>query len=86
MVAIRRKLTKHFSFNLKFDNIFEAIVAIFEISSGEMWPDIMYTVVDARGFDANGIWQEPVQDSYPLVALCTYYGMVQLWWPKTQMN
>jgi hypothetical protein len=34
-----------------FDNIFNAILTLFEVSSGEMWPDIMYDTVDAVGVD-----------------------------------
>ena len=34
-----------------FDHIGNAMLLIFEVSSGEMWPDIMYTVVDSTGID-----------------------------------
>ena len=30
-----------------FDDVGNALLTVFEVSSGEMWPDIMYTVVDA---------------------------------------
>ena len=34
-----------------FDNIGNAMTTVFEVTSGEMWPDIMYSVVDTAGID-----------------------------------
>merc|ERR1711871_1743265 len=34
-----------------FDDVGNALLTVFEVSSGEMWPDIMYTVVDAVTVD-----------------------------------
>jgi hypothetical protein len=34
-----------------FDNIGNAMLTLFEVSSGEMWPDIMYDTVNAKGYD-----------------------------------
>jgi hypothetical protein len=34
-----------------FDHVGNALLTVFEVSSGEMWPDIMYTVVDAVVID-----------------------------------
>ena len=35
--------------NFHFDNIFMAMLTLFEICSLEMWPDYMYLAVDAVG-------------------------------------
>ena len=34
-----------------FDNIGNAMLTLFEVCSGEMWPDIMYDTVNAKGYD-----------------------------------
>ena len=46
-----------------FDNIGYGFVTVFEITSGEMWPDIMYSVVDTNGVD-----QPPLRENKPLAA------------------
>jgi hypothetical protein len=38
-----------------FDNIGNSMCTVFEITSGEMWPDIMYDVVDTAGIDKPAI-------------------------------
>jgi voltage-dependent calcium channel L type alpha-1D len=39
------------SVSQNFDNVGNAMLTVFEVSSGEMWPDIMYNVVKAVGVD-----------------------------------
>ena len=34
-----------------FDNVFQALLIVFEVSTGEMWPDIMYITQDTKGVD-----------------------------------
>lgn len=34
-----------------FDNVFQALLVVFEVSTGEMWPDIMYLTQDGQGVD-----------------------------------
>ena len=45
-----------------FDNIGYGFVTVFEITSGEMWPDIMYSVVDTNGV------QPPLRENKPFAA------------------
>ena len=47
-----------------FDNIFAAMLTLFEVSTLELWPDIMYNGVDAVGVD-----KQPIRDHNPLAAL-----------------
>mmetsp|Transcript_13676 Transcript_13676/g.25803 ORF Transcript_13676/g.25803 Transcript_13676/m.25803 type:complete len:1737 (+) Transcript_13676:154-5364(+) len=47
-----------------FDNIFEAMLTLFAMSTLEGWPDLMYQGVDATEYD-----QAPKKDSNPLNAL-----------------
>lgn len=54
-----------------FDNVGNALMSVFEISSGEMWPDIMYTIIDVVGPD------QPMHENYnKMVAL--YFIAVQI--------
>lgn len=54
-----------------FDNVFNALLTVFEIATGEMWPDIMYLCVDAVGPDL------PLQhDNQPAAAL--YFVFIQV--------
>jgi len=46
-----------------FDDVGNALLTVFEVSSGEMWPDIMYTVVDIVGGGA----AEPDQPMFGFV-------------------
>jgi hypothetical protein len=45
---IQRAWTSH---PQNFDHVGHAVLSVFEVASGEMWPDIMYTVVDIVGED-----------------------------------
>ena len=47
-----------------FNNIGNALLLVFEVASGEMWPDIMYDTVDATGSDS-----PPERDNNQLAAL-----------------
>jgi hypothetical protein len=47
-----------------FDDVGNALLTVFEVSSGEMWPDIMYTIVDIVGGGA----AEPDQPMFNFVA------------------
>merc|ERR1719506_1028033 len=49
-----------------FDDVGNALLTVFEVSSGEMWPDIMYTVVDAVNIKEDLPMH---QDNNPAVAL-----------------
>ena len=46
-----------------FNNLLEATSTLFELSSGEMWNDIMFSVIDARGPQPNGTWLGPERDA-----------------------
>lgn len=46
-----------------FNNLLEATSTLFELSSGEMWNDIMFSVIDARGQLPNGTWLGPERDA-----------------------
>jgi len=54
-----------------FDNVGNALMSVFEISSGEMWPDIMYTVIDVVGKD------QPMSVNYNKV-VALYFIAVQI--------
>jgi len=54
-----------------FDNVGNAILSVFEISSGEMWPDIMYTVIDVVGPD------QPMHENFNK-AVALYFIAVQV--------
>ena len=55
------------SLPVNFDHIGRGFLTAFEITSGEMWPDIMYTVVEA---EAGGKTDVPlVRDKNPIVAI-----------------
>ena len=45
-----------YSFPVNFDTFGNALTTVFEVASGEMWPDIMATAIDARGI---GVKQLP---------------------------
>jgi voltage-dependent calcium channel L type alpha-1D len=54
-----------------FDNVLNGLLTVFEVATGEMWPDIMYTCVDAVGVD------QPQQENYqPAAAL--YFVLIQI--------
>ena len=46
-----------------FNNIVNGFITVFEITSGEMWPDIMYSVVDTAGIN-----QPPIRENKPFAA------------------
>lgn len=54
-----------------FNNIWSASLTVFEVGSGEMWPDIMYTAVDAVG-----VHMTPIRDHNQLAA--TYFIGIQV--------
>jgi hypothetical protein len=54
-----------------FDNVGNALLTVFEISSGEMWPDIMYTVIDVVGPD------QPMSENFNK-AVALYFIAVQI--------
>jgi hypothetical protein len=58
------------SFAVNFDTFGNALTTVFEVASGEMWPDIMATTIDARGI---GVQQLP--NSYPFAFV--WYFLVQ---------
>ena len=47
-----------------FDNVFEGMLCLFEVSSLEGWTDVMYS-----GMDASGVDNQPVTDYSPVMAL-----------------
>ena len=47
-----------------FNNIWSASLTVFEVGSGEMWPDIMYNAVDAVG-----VHMTPIRDHNQLAAM-----------------
>ena len=50
-------------YDSNFNNLFEAMSTLFELSSGEMWNEIMFKVIDARGLLPNGTWLGPERDA-----------------------
>jgi hypothetical protein len=59
------------SLAVNFDGFGHSLTTVFEVASGEMWPDIMVTTIDARG-----IGQQPIPRSYPHFTFAWYF-MVQ---------
>ena len=59
------------SLSVNFDGFGHSLTTVFEVASGEMWPDIMVTTIDARG-----IGQQPLPNSYPHFTWAWYF-MVQ---------
>jgi hypothetical protein len=57
---------------VNFDNVGSALVTIFEITSGEMWPDIMYDTID--GVKPGYAMTENYQRGWPSV----YFFLVQV--------
>ena len=68
--------------NWHFDSFWAAMLTIFEITSGEMWPDIMYDTVNAVGYDEpmakfDAVWPRnasPVYAAYYIAVtiVCTF--------------
>ena len=56
---------------VNFDTFGNSLTTVFEVASGEMWPDIMVTTIDARG-----IGQQPLPRSHPHFTFAWYF-MVQ---------
>ena len=56
---------------MHFDSFGHGILTVFEVSSGEMWPDIMYNTVDAVGI------AEPMLPNYNQ-QVAWYYIFVQI--------
>jgi hypothetical protein len=54
-----------------FDDIFHAILTVFEVATGEAWPDIAYPVMDSVGPD-----KPMVRNANPLAAL--YFIIIQV--------
>jgi hypothetical protein len=48
----------------RYDNIFISMMTFFEISTLEMWPDMMFAAIDAVGYD-----KSPREKNQPLVSL-----------------
>ena len=59
------------SFPFNYDSFGNAALVVFEVSSGEMWPDIMYATIDAVGPG------EPMQKDYNRSS-ALYFIMVHL--------
>jgi hypothetical protein len=59
------------SLPVNFDGFGHSLTTVFEVASGEMWPDIMVTTIDARG-----IGQQPLPNSYQHGPFLWYF-MVQ---------
>jgi len=59
------------SLAVNFDGFGHSLTTVFEVASGEMWPDIMVTTIDARG-----IGQQPLPRSHPHFVFAWYF-MVQ---------
>lgn len=48
----------------RYDNIFISMITFFEIATLEMWPDMMFSAIDARGYDMT-----PREKNSPFVSL-----------------
>lgn len=48
----------------RYDNIFISMITFFEIATLEMWPDMMFAAIDARGYDLT-----PREKNSPFVSL-----------------
>jgi len=57
---------------VNFDNVGNGLVTIFEIASGEMWPDIMYDTID--GVEPGKAMMENYDRGFPSV----YYVLVNI--------
>jgi len=57
---------------VNFNNVGQALLAVFECSSGEMWPNIMYAVMDSVGPD------QPFSFEYGYIATPIYFFMIQV--------
>jgi hypothetical protein len=53
---------------VNFDAFGNSLTTVFEVASGEMWPDIMVTTIDARG-----IGQQPLPRSSPHFTFAWYF-------------
>jgi len=57
---------------VNFNNVGQALLAVFECSSGEMWPNIMYAVMDSVGPD------QPFSFEYGYVWTPLYFMLIQI--------
>ena len=48
----------------RYDNIFISMMTFFEISTLEMWPDMMFSAIDAVGYD-----KTPREKNFPSISL-----------------
>ena len=73
------------SFAVNFDTFGNALTTVYEVASGEMWPDIMATTIDARGIGvkqlpnahpAAFIWYFLVQFIIAFVMLNVFIGVI----------
>ena len=56
------------SLKVNFDNFGHSLTTVYEVASGEMWPDIMVTTIDARG-----IGQQPLPRTSPHFTFMWYF-------------
>ena len=56
------------SLSVNFDAFGNSLTTVFEVASGEMWPDIMVTTIDARG-----IGQQPLPRTQPHFTFAWYF-------------
>ena len=58
------------TYTTNFDNTAEAILALFEVATLEMWLDVMYHAIDSRAYDSDTLEQlQPIRDSRPAYAI-----------------
>ena len=56
------------SLSVNFDSFGHSLTTVYEVASGEMWPDIMVTTIDARG-----IGQQPLPNTNQLSVFLWYF-------------
>lgn len=63
-----------------YDNIFSSMLTFFEISTLEMWPDMMFNAQDSVGYDQVGIYQHrpPIALLYVIYIFFTTFFIMNL--------
>lgn len=63
-----------------YDDIFSSMLTFFEISTLEMWPDMMFNAVDSVGYDEVGIHQHrpPIALLYVIYIFFTTFFIMNL--------
>lgn len=63
IMAVQEEREWDLPFN-RYDNIFISMITFFEIATLEMWPDMMFAAIDARGYDMT-----PREKNSPFVSM-----------------